>query len=319
MSILVVDDSTFQRAALRRMLEGEGFSEIVEAKSASEAMDVLASGVSVDTILLDVEMAETDGISACRNIKAMETYQDLPVIIVTANHDPEMIKKAFDAGAMDYLCKPPTALELGTRVGGAVRLKREIDKRKAREKDLKRLNLKLTSVNEMLRRMAVIDGLTGVANRRYFDEVIADEWNRARRSGEKLGLIMADVDHFKAYNDNYGHLLGDECLKKVATAMQTCLDRAGDLLARYGGEEFAVILPGTDARGAFEVAEKVRAAVEGLNLEHRDSSVSNYVTISMGAASVNPNGKNSFPQLIEKADKNLYQAKQQGRNRVVVL
>lgn len=301
---------------MRQMLEVEGYVDILEASSAAAAMSVLESAAAVDVILLDIEMDELDGISACCNIKALEAYQDLPIIMVTANNDPEMLKKAFEAGAMDYLCKPPTSLELGTRVGGALRLKREIDQRKAREEELEQLNIKLTSVNEMLRRMAVVDGLTGVANRRYFDEIIAEEWSRARRERASLALIMADVDHFKFYNDNYGHLLGDECLKKVAGAMQTSLDRAGDLLARYGGEEFAVILPGTDSIGAASVAEKIRAAVEDLELEHSGSPVAKHVTISMGVASIKPDGDNVANELIAIADKNLYQAKQDGRNRV---
>ena len=172
-------------AAMKRLLETEGFEDILEARSAVEALSVLDSDASVDLMLLDVEMADLDGISACRKIKALQPFQDLPIIIVTASNDPEMLKKAFEAGAMDYLGKPPTALELGTRVGGAIRLKREMDQRKARERELEQLNLKLTSVNELLRRLAVVDGLTGVANRRYFDEVIAEEWSQGQAQREQ--------------------------------------------------------------------------------------------------------------------------------------
>ena len=301
---------------MKRLLETEGFEDILEAQSAVEALSVLDSDASVDLMLLDVEMADLDGISACRKIKALQPFQDLPIIIVTASNDPEMLKKAFEAGAMDYLGKPPTALELGTRVGGAIRLKREMDQRKARERELEQLNLKLTSVNELLRRLAVVDGLTGVANRRYFDEAIAEEWSRARRNESSIALIMADVDHFKAYNDTYGHQQGDECLKLVAGTMQSALSRAGDMLARYGGEEFAVILPSTDVAGAFEVAERILNAVSDMRLEHSGSSVADHVTISMGVSALRPDEQSSVQELIETADKNLYTAKAQGRNRV---
>ena len=191
-----------------------------------------------------------------------------------------------------------------------------MDQRKARERELEQLNLKLTSVNELLRRLAVVDGLTGVANRRYFDEVIAEEWSRARRNESSIALIMADVDHFKAYNDTYGHQQGDECLKLVAGTMQSALSRAGDMLARYGGEEFAVILPSTDVAGAFEVAERILNAVSDMRLEHSGSSVADHVTISMGVSALRPDEQSSVQELIETADKNLYTAKAQGRNRV---
>lgn len=170
---------------------------------------------------------------------------------------------------------------------------------------------------EKLHLLISLDGLTGIANRRYFDEYLEREWKRAIRCGKPLSLIMCDIDYFKAYNDTYGHLNGDECLKKVALALSDTIKRPGDLVARYGGEEFAVVLPETDQHGAVIIAEILRTDVESLKIEHVNSSNSKYVTISLGVAAAIPSMDSSFTELIIAADKALYQAKKEGRNRVI--
>jgi len=164
---------------------------------------------------------------------------------------------------------------------------------------------------------ARIDGLTQIANRRRLDEYLLQEWTRHRRIQQPLSLLLCDVDHFKVYNDEYGHQAGDECLKNVAKAINQCY-RAGDLVARYGGEEFAIVLPHTDSGGAMQVAERVRAAVEAAALPHRGSMVGERVTVSVGVASRIPRPKNDEDTraFIEEADRNLYLAKHRGRNRV---
>lgn len=174
----------------------------------------------------------------------------------------------------------------------------------------------LTDSNRKLRQLSTSDGLTGIPNRRYFDEFLHLEWNRAARDSYWLALIMIDIDYFKIYNDTYGHQLGDNCLKEVAKALHTTLNRPGDFVARYGGEEFAVVMPMTDLEGASIVAEKLRANIEALHIRHSGSQVSDYVTVSLGIAATVPTRESSPDGLIKAADKALYEAKHQGRNRV---
>lgn len=167
-----------------------------------------------------------------------------------------------------------------------------------------------------LERLATLDGLTGIANRRCFDERLQNEWSRATRSNAPLSLIMADVDYFKRYNDTYGHQQGDECLKAVSAVFQQLAFRVSDLAARYGGEEFAVILPHTDQNGALEVAERIRTEVQALALPHSGSEVASCVTMSLGVATATPAMEHQPKSLLALADRSLYQAKQAGRNRV---
>lgn len=196
----------------------------------------------------------------------------------------------------------------GSVIGMVARFK-DIIERKYAENMLK-------DANERLERLSTSDGLTGVANRRCFDQTLEREWNRLRRTREPLSLIMSDVDFFKLYNDTYGHQGGDDCLKSVAQTLNGAARRGGDCVARYGGEEFAVILPATDAQGAFAVAEKIRRSVEQRNLEHKKSGIASCVTLSLGVATIVPTGEETPEHLIKCADEALYQAKSTGRNRV---
>ncbi len=180
-------------------------------------------------------------------------------------------------------------------------------------------NRSLAEANRALQQLSVVDSLTGIANRRRFDEVLETEWRRAMRSGAFLSLILIDVDFFKAYNDFYGHQAGDACLRRVAQAMNDTIIRAGDLLARYGGEEFAVILQSNTAEGTIKVSEILRERVEALRIPHAKSDANNVVTVSLGAATVVPASYSSQATLIEEADKALYRAKEKGRNRVEIL
>lgn len=180
---------------------------------------------------------------------------------------------------------------------------------------LERANRRLAESNEMLRRLSMLDPLTGIANRRFFDDYLAQEWKRAGRQGQGLALIMADLDHFKNYNDGYGHQSGDRCLIQVSTVLRGSLQRAGDLAARYGGEEFVVILPDSGLEGAKRVAERMRLGVEALNLDHAFSPHGR-VTISLGLAAASPSFFGQAEDLVKAADRALYRAKSEGRNLV---
>ncbi|MET0208728.1 MAG: diguanylate cyclase, partial [Burkholderiaceae bacterium] len=174
----------------------------------------------------------------------------------------------------------------------------------------------LREANEHLQRLSFSDATTGLANRRRFNEAVAEEWRRARRAGTSLGLVLADVDAFKRYNDQQGHLKGDDCLAAVASVFAEAIGRAGDLAARYGGEEFVVLLPGADHAAAMAVAHSIRAEVEALEISHPASPVSPFVTISLGVAACVPMGDRTLESLLAEADAALYRAKREGRNRV---
>jgi diguanylate cyclase (GGDEF)-like protein len=176
----------------------------------------------------------------------------------------------------------------------------------------------LTEANRRLQALSKCDGLTGVANRRHFDQVLEREWRRCLRRGEPLAVGLLDVDHFKAYNDRYGHLKGDETLRRVAQALQQVVGRAEDLVARYGGEEFAVILPGLDRREAALIAERLRSAIEALAIEHAWDGPEHRITISGGLVSRIPQTQGDHQGLVAAADQLLYAAKERGRNRVLV-
>ncbi|MCI0528688.1 MAG: diguanylate cyclase, partial [Nitrospira sp.] len=199
-------------------------------------------------------------------------------------------------------------LENGEIIGAVIAFQ-DITKRKLAEQQLR-------EANQTLLRLSAQDGLTGIANRRRFEEFLDLEWKRALREATTLSLIMLDIDFFKTYNDTYGHQAGDKCLKQVASVLNSTLHRPGDLVARYGGEEFVVVLPKTDAKGAVSVAETMRTRVEALGIAHTHSKASPHVTISLGVATTIPKHDVSPLDLIATADEALYQSKQEGRNRV---
>jgi diguanylate cyclase (GGDEF)-like protein len=230
---------------------------------------------------MDLLMPEVDGLVACRRIKSSPGLADTPLIMVTAEDSAESVKEAFEAGAIDYVKKPVNRVELMARVKSALRLKQEMDCRKAREEEL-------VVLTEKLRKLSIVDGLTGVANRRNFDDVLNRAWRRAQRESSSVALIIADIDHFKSFNDRYGHQTGDECLRRVAQVLAQSVKRPYDLVARYGGEEFAVLLPDTPGAAAERLAEEMRKAVESLDTGNIHAQDGRPVTISAGVASVIP-------------------------------
>ncbi len=316
MSILVVDDSDDTRLLIETILSKAGHKDVLTCSSVSEALKILQDR-EVDLILMDVLMPEIDGIEACRLIKRNKDLLDIPIIMVTAKDDMEYLQQAFSAGALDYITKPFNRIELLARVRSALKLKQEMDKRKARERELEQMAKALEEANERLKRLSSLDGLTGIANRRVFDETLEAELKRAKRQKSPISLILIDVDYFKLYNDSYGHIKGDECLKKIADVLSGALKRAGDLAARYGGEEFACILANTDVEGALGMAEKICAGVRALKIPHERSPFG-IVTVSIGIASLIPSKSLTVERLINCADTALYRAKRDGKNQIKV-
>lgn len=279
------------------------------ALSGAEGL-MLARRKQPDLILLDVMMPGMDGYEVCAALKSEPALRDIPVIVLTAKESLDSESNAFAAGAVDFVHKPINPVVLRARVLTHIRLKRYIDE---------------------LRTLATIDFLTGLANRRMLDERLEIEWRRAMRGRQPLSLLMIDIDHFKLYNDHYGHPEGDQCLRQVARAIASGACRAGEFVARYGGEEFVVLLAETPARQAFAVAEGIRSRVAALRLP---SPVGNEVTVSIGVADAWPTHESmqsmsedleegarivrAANRLLIDADQALYAAKQSGRNQVVV-
>jgi diguanylate cyclase (GGDEF)-like protein len=315
MRILIIDDSQDDRLLLQSMLQSGGYGDTVMAESAEEAfrilgMDGLASApASVDLILLDILMPEINGIQTCRRLKAINRLRDIPIIMVTAQTDTANLQLAFAEGAIDYIRKPLVKVELLARVRSVLKLAQEIVRRKAREQELLEVTQKLEHANHRLKQMLGVDGLTEITNRRHFDEFFYWEWKRAVRESLPLSLIFFDVDYFKPFNDTYGHLTGDECLKRVATTAKETLNRPRDMVARYGGDEFVALLPGTPSDEAATVAETLRARVEAFGIG---------VTVSLGVATIVPDDSSSPGSLMSAADEALFQAKEEGRNRIRV-
>jgi diguanylate cyclase (GGDEF)-like protein len=247
----------------------------------------------------------------------MPGMEAVPVIVVTAQQDLGLIRQAFDAGATDFMLKPAREVELQARIRAAAKLRREMTARLEREQELLEMTHKLEGAVMALKALSVVDGLTGIYNRRHFDATLEREWRRHQREGAPLSLLMIDLDHFKGYNDHYGHQRGDSCLRQVAQALKAMLHRPSDMLARFGGEEFVALLPNTPPVGAQALAQRMRQSVEALALPHAPGHDPAWVTISLGTASLVPQRGGESASLVKAADDALYQAKAQGRNRSV--
>lgn len=305
---------------MQGILRRSGYKDTQTSQSPDEVLDWLSlksdepPKKDFSLILLDILLPGITGIEILRMIREKPELKDIPVIMITALKESNVLQEAFDSGAIDYVVKPFDSIELLARVRSALRLFEEMARRKEREKELEKLTDQLQEVNAYLLAIARTDGLTGLFNRRYFDEVLATEWKRCWRTGNSVALLMLDIDHFKLYNDTYGHQAGDHCLKQVSAAIRECARRAGDVTARYGGEEFAVILPETSESNAVIVSRNILEKVEKLAVPHSASKTSSIVTISIGMATLSPSPENSITELIERADKALYLAKEEGRN-----
>ncbi len=319
MKILIVDDSPESRMLFKNYLNTAGLKNVICVPSAKEAFALLltdnpSSQTDIDLILMDIVMPEIGGIEATRDILSKEHLKDVPVIMITAKTDEDILEQAFKAGAMDYITKETSTTVFLARVRSALSLKKERDERKKRELEIMQSAAALKEANRRLKEQALVDGLTGIANRRRFDEELEQNFRIAKRNNSYLSLIMIDIDFFKPYNDYFGHLAGDDCLRKLANILKKNVRRPADLVSRFGGEEFTVILPETPAKGAYHVAEKLRKAVEEANILHPTSSVKDRVTISLGVSTFKGTMEKEVIKLIEEADEALYRAKQRCRN-----
>jgi len=314
--LLIVDEQPFVHKGIRKMLADAPDIEIHSCYEGLKAVHT-AEYLGPTVILQDINMPDANGLDLLADYRSHAAIADVPVIMLSGTSTAEVKADAFERGADDYIVKMPHPIELIARIRHHSRAYVEHLEREAALKALQQEKQKLAAANLELERLSSLDGLTGLANRRYFDTVFDREWRRAMRETEPLSLIMCDVDYFKLYNDSYGHQAGDECLKLVATSLQAAMQRPTDLVARYGGEEFVILLPGTHARGAVKIAERARQAILGLQLPHEKSAIHDCVTISMGEATVAPMLKHSPGDLLLAADKALYAAKKAGRNRVM--
>ena len=289
-TILVVDDMPANIDVLVGLL-GDKY-KVKAARNGEKALKIARSANPPDLILLDVVMPGMTGYEVCEQLKRDSDTASIPVIFITSLNEEEDEEKGLKLGAVDYITKPFRAAIVLARIANHIKLK---------------------SYQEFLKRQSNLDGLTGLPNRRAFDELLGQEWRRGARLKSPLSLILLDIDHFKQYNDHYGHLAGDECLRKVGNQLAS-VGRSIDFVGRYGGEEFVCILPHTHSEGAAKVAERLQSAVNELNIKHERSSAADHVTISMGVATVVPDDKVEAESLIGRADDLLYEAKGAGRN-----
>jgi diguanylate cyclase (GGDEF)-like protein len=306
--ILLVDDDPGSIRLLGRILADVG--DLRFATGGEDALGV-AKEFLPDLMLLDAEMPGMSGFQLFDALRAVPVLADVPVIFVTSHSEPEFEVAGFELGAADFIAKPVSAPLVLARVKTQLRAKH---------------------LSDELRRIAKIDALTGVANRRRFDESLEREWRRAQRKGDALALLFIDVDHFKLFNDHHGHPAGDACLRSLAEAMAGVCLRPADLVARYGGEEFAVLLPQTPRSGAEHVAQRLLDAVDALGIRHSASPSAGHVTVSVGIACydidsacwVDPSSlesrfsadlvpRCSASDLVHAADRALYAAKHGGR------
>lgn len=291
-TVLIVDDDYINKEILAHALKAD--YNILLADSGSAALEVARRELP-DTVLLDIVMPDIDGYEVCRQLKSARETQKIPVIFSTSKCTDEDEVLGLTMGASDYITKPFNMALVKARVRNQIQLKKKTD---------------------LLEQLASVDGLTEIPNRRYFDDVFEQEWRRAMRTQYSIAVCFIDIDYFKQFNDNYGHTAGDDCLVSVARALSGISNRAGDFLARYGGEEFVFVWPNCSIDDAVNVAEKAREAVQTLAIPHGYSETASVVTISAGVACVSPLQSSVKKDLIDKADEQLYRAKEQGRNRV---
>lgn len=302
MKILLVEDSATLRHAMSHYITDAGHTPLI-ARSGEEALQLLED-TPVDMIIMDVEMPGLNGFETTRLIREWLGGHWIPIIFVTGRNEDESYREGIEAGGDDYLIKPVSYMIIKAKIRAMERIAEMRDQ-------LNRLNVELEALSQL-------DSLTQIYNRRTFTEQAEQQWIVATRQQQPVSALMIDVDHFKLYNDHYGHPAGDACLKTITQAIKSCLRRPLDLLGRYGGEEFVVLLPETDSVGAFRVAGSINKAVEALGLQHDVSPTCAVATVSIGGATCTRTAGHSLEELIKCADRALYKAKRSGRNRALV-
>jgi diguanylate cyclase (GGDEF)-like protein len=290
--LLVVDDQPINIQVMYQAFGGD--YQVFMATSGEQALTICNNNPP-DLILLDIVMPGMDGFEVCKRLKADEATSHIPVIFVTAHTDAAQETHGLSLGAVDFIAKPVNPNVVRARV---------------------KTHLTLKFQSDLLRKLVFLDGLSGVFNRRYFDQQIATEWSRAARNNQPLSLILLDVDFFKLFNDHYGHQAGDDALRLIAITLKSCLRRPADLVARYGGEEFACVLPETSYDDALALAHELERKVRERGIPHASSTAAPVITISVGIATREAGAVGDLQDLIGLADSLLYQAKHTGRGRV---
>ncbi|MGF1754679.1 diguanylate cyclase [Vibrio makurazakiensis] len=304
MRILLVDDVQLDRMQLAIRLKQLGH-DVESVGSGREALELYAD-FEPELVLLDITMPDMDGFEVANEIRTLFP-EWIPIIFLSSHEEPEMIAKAIDAGGDDYLIKPVNKVVLNSKLIAMQRIA-------YMRRELKETSAKLEELNIQLKQQANEDGLTKVYNRRFMDAKLEEMigWHGRRRAS--LTIILLDVDFFKLYNDNYGHIAGDKCLKQLASALHSKFIRAGEYVGRYGGEEFVIILSSANDEEPKEQAERIHEIVKQIDCPHEYSQVSDRLTISQGVYSFIPNGDETTSSIYETVDKALYEAKKNGRN-----
>jgi diguanylate cyclase (GGDEF)-like protein len=310
LKVLIVDDSKVALKAISGYIEDMGAHPLL-AETGKAAIE-LYSKERPDIVLLDIILPDTNGYEVAKEIRSLQGKDDWTAIIfLSAMSKDEDLARGIEVGGDDYIMKPAGSVVVQAKVRAMYRLVKM-------QRALVKLADQLNVANLELQRLSMTDGLTGIANRRMFDESLAREWRRCIRLKKPMSIVLLDVDSFKLYNDRYGHQAGDDCLKAIAGELARSAPRPADLVARYGGEEFVMTLGETDESGALWVANRLRQHVAGLKMPHEDSNHT-YVTVSCGVSSILPSRDLSVDTLVKSADNALYLAKKQGRNTVVYL
>jgi len=292
-TILIVDDAPQNISVLGSLLKDDYNLRV--ANDGSKALEIIFSNNPPDIVLLDIIMPGVNGYEVCKRMKSNPTTIHIPVIFITSKNSEVDEVKGFEMGAVDYITKPFSSIVVRARV---------------------KTHAELKKYRDILENQSNIDGLTGIANRRRFNEYSEDLLSSGMFTGKSISVIMMDIDYFKKYNDTYGHYNGDLCLQKVAGALSEILVKGKGLLARYGGEEFVCILPSVSKFEAIEIAEAFRVGIMSLNIEHSSSNVSEFVTISLGVTDTIVTEMTQMKKLLKFADSGLYRSKELGRNSV---
>ena len=306
MKVLIVDDSEAIRNYVSECISALGHQSYY-AENGIEAVEFVKSNV-VDLIMMDVEMPDMDGLEATKEIRKILKDDWVPIVIITSKIDDNAYTEGILAGADAYVLKPIKPLHLQLQI---MAMQRIYD---TREK-LKFTQQQLLEANQKLLKISLIDELTGLANRRSFDQHLEKQFGLAKREKNPLSVIICDVDFFKNYNDSYGHVQGDDCLRRIAEVIGSVPARPTDMACRYGGEEFTLVLPNTNLQGGLFIAEKTRQAILDANILHKDSKIATQVTLSLGLATYTGQYQ-SGEEITKAADSALYRAKDKGRNRV---
>ena len=289
--LLIVDDEKMNIIHLAQSLKSN--YEILVAPNGASALEIAEKQIP-DLILLDIVMPDMNGFEVLTKLKNSPTTINIPVIFITGLDNAEDEEKGLLLGAVDYIAKPFHKSVVRARIN---------------------TQLKMSDYIHTIEKLCMMDALTGLSNRRGFDDRINLEWGRAHREQTPLGLIMIDIDFFKKYNDTYGHPQGDVLLKAVAGVLRNTLNRSSDFASRWGGEEFAVLLPDTDIKGTYNIAEQIRMNIKNTRVQFADGTDTS-ATVSLGIVSMIPCEGDSIENFVNHVDKLLYLAKKSGRDKV---